>query len=82
MKSLTTPEFWEAYAALPTNTQARARKAYRLWGQNPRHGSLQFEKKGRFWRVRVSPGYRALAYPYRRVFCGFESVRMTPTSGF
>jgi hypothetical protein len=27
----------------------------------PRHGSLQFQKRGRFWRVRIGPGHRALA---------------------
>lgn len=61
MKSLTTPEFWQAYAALPPDVRAAAHKAYKLWRQNPRHGSLQFKKRGRFWCVRLGPGYRALA---------------------
>lgn len=38
-----------------------ARKNYRLWLQNPRHGSLQFQRKGSFWSARVTTGYRALA---------------------
>ena len=61
MKSLTTPELWLAYAALPPAVRAAARKAYRFWKENPSHGSLQFQKRGRFWRVRIGPGYRALA---------------------
>jgi len=61
MKSLTSPEFWQAYAALPPTARIAARKAYRLWRENPRHGSLQFQKRGRFWRVCVGAGYRALA---------------------
>src|ERR1017187_4287391 len=63
MKSLTTPEFWQMYAALPPEVRAAARKVYKLWQQNPRHGSLQFQKRGRFWRVSVGLGYRALALP-------------------
>jgi hypothetical protein len=61
MKSLTTPEFWPAYSALPPEVKATARKRYHLWLENPRHGSLQFQRKGRYWCARVSPGYRALA---------------------
>jgi hypothetical protein len=61
MKSLTSPEFWQAYAALPPNVRAAARQAYQLWKGNPRHGWLQFQKRGRFWCGRITPGYRALA---------------------
>jgi len=61
MNSWTTPEFWEAFAALSPVVQEAARRAFRLWQQNPRHGSLQFQRKGRFWCARVGPGHRALA---------------------
>ena len=61
MKSLTTPEFWRAYAVLRREAQDSARKAYRLWIVNPRHGSLRFQKRGRYWRVCFGSGYRALA---------------------
>ena len=44
MKSLTSPDFWRAYAPLPPEARASARKAYRLWQQNPGHGSLRFQK--------------------------------------
>ncbi|PYI88481.1 MAG: hypothetical protein DME26_03555 [Verrucomicrobia bacterium] len=42
MISATTPRFREAFAALPKEVQVRARKAYHLWRQNPRHPSLHF----------------------------------------
>jgi len=35
MKSFTTPNFWEAYAALSPEMKQQARKAYQLWKENP-----------------------------------------------
>lgn len=61
MKSSTTPSFWKAYAALPSPIKTSADKAYRLWLKDPRHPSLRFERKGEYWAVRVSRGWRALA---------------------
>ncbi len=61
MNSWTTPEFWAAFAALSPAVRATAQRAYRLWLLNPRHGSLRFERKGRFWSARVGSGHRALA---------------------
>jgi len=61
MKSLTSPKFWRTYAALPPAARLAARKAYRLWQQNPQHPSLQFQKRGRFWRACFGSGQRALA---------------------
>lgn len=62
MKSLTTPDFWHSYAALPLKVKGQARKAYRLWVSNPFHPSLHFKKVGNdLWSARVSGGYRALA---------------------
>jgi hypothetical protein len=60
MKSSTTSDFWEAYRGLPLAVRSQARKAYRLWLENPRHPSLRFEKKGHYWSARISPGYRAV----------------------
>lgn len=60
MKSSTTPSFWTAYATLPTGVQRQAGKAWRLWQKNPRHSSLRFERKGEYWSVRISRGWRAL----------------------
>ena len=60
MKSSTTSEFWSGYRRIPAEIRAQARKAYRLWQENPRHPSLRFEKKGDYSSVRVSRGCRAL----------------------
>ena len=49
-----------AFASLPPEIQAQARKAYRLWQQNHRHPSLHFEPKGDYWSVRITRGWRAL----------------------
>ncbi|NEU75297.1 hypothetical protein PI95_022750 [Hassallia byssoidea VB512170] len=62
MKSFTTPEFWDLYAALPPEAREQAKKAYRLGRENQFHPSLHFKKVGdNLWSVRVSRGYRALA---------------------
>jgi hypothetical protein len=60
MKSSTTSDFWAGYRGLPPAVRSQARKAYRLWLENPRHPSLRFEKKGHYWSARISAGYRAL----------------------
>jgi hypothetical protein len=62
MKSLTTPDFWRAYAALPPEMKVQARKAYRLWQENSLHPSLHFKKVGKqLWSVRLSNNFRAVA---------------------
>jgi hypothetical protein len=62
MKSFTTPNFWEAYAALSPEIKEQARKAYQLWKENPLHPSLHFKKVGKnLWSARITEGYRALA---------------------
>lgn len=62
MKSFATPNFWEAYAALSPEIKEQARKAYRLWKENPLHPSLHFKKVGKnLWSARITEGYRALA---------------------
>ena len=63
MKSATLPSFWAAYEHLGEETRRGARKAYRLWAQNPFHPSLHFECINReegVWSVRITRGYRAL----------------------
>ena len=63
IKSQTVSSFWTAYRALPENTRKDARKAYRLWKQNPFHSSLHFKcinYKEHIWSIRISLGYRAL----------------------
>ncbi len=62
MKSLTTADFWKAYAELSPDMKAQARKASKLWQENSLHPSLHFKKVGKnLWFARVSSGYRALA---------------------
>jgi hypothetical protein len=63
MKSQVLPSFWDAYRALDETIRRRARKAYRLWGENPFHPSLHFKcvnaEEGA-WSVRISQNYRAI----------------------
>lgn len=43
MNSHVTAKFRKAFQNLPQNTQKQARRAYRLFMQNPNHPSLQFK---------------------------------------
>jgi len=63
MKSETLPLFWEAYHSLDKSTQRRAKKAFRLWAQNPFHPSLRFKcinAEENIWSARVTLSYRAI----------------------
>ena len=63
MTSLTTPRFWAAYRELPAEVSDAARKAYRLFRENPQHPSLQFKKvhdRESVYSVRVTIAYRAV----------------------
>ena len=63
MISKTLPSFWKAYAPLSGAAKQQARKAYRLWRQNPFHPSLRFKcinHDENIWAVRISRGYRAV----------------------
>jgi hypothetical protein len=62
MKSLTTSDFWNAYALLPQDIKEQAQKSYRLWQENQSHPSLHFKKVGKnLWSARITRDYRALA---------------------
>jgi hypothetical protein len=56
-----TPQFWEAFSALPEQAQRSARKAFALIPRDPHHPSLHMKKTGRFWSVRIDRRHRALA---------------------
>jgi hypothetical protein len=63
MKSETLPSFWEAYRELRQDIRNSARKAYRLWSDNPFHPSLHFkciDREEDIWSVRITRSYRAL----------------------
>jgi len=63
MNSATLPSFWSAYTRLDETIRRSARKAYRLWSENPYHPSLHFEcinREENIWSVRVTRGYRAI----------------------
>jgi len=61
MRHLASPACWKRYYGLPKEVQRQADKAFALLKSNPRHPSLRFERKGKGWSARVSPGYRVLA---------------------
>jgi hypothetical protein len=63
MKSATLPSFWTTYGALHEDIKRQARKAYRLWAENPFHPSLHFKcinREENVWSVRITRGYRAV----------------------
>ena len=63
MKSYVLPSFWNAYNKLGETVQGHARRAYRLWGENPFHPSLHFKcinTAENIWSIRIGQGYRAL----------------------
>ena len=57
----TVPRFWQCFETLPAEVQDFALKNYQLLKGTPNHPSLQFKRVGKYWSVRVSLGYRALA---------------------
>jgi mRNA-degrading endonuclease RelE of RelBE toxin-antitoxin system len=57
----TAPAFWELYDQLPEPIQELADKNYKLLKTNPRHPSLQLNKVGKYWSVRIGLKYRAVA---------------------
>lgn len=63
MRSATLPSFWTEYRKLSPSTRKAARKAYRLWAENPFHPSLHFKcinSDEDIWSVRITRSYRAL----------------------
>jgi hypothetical protein len=63
IESRTTRSFRTAFAALPTEIQSQARRAYRLFQANPAHPSLRFKKidpTEEIYSVRIGLAYRAL----------------------
>lgn len=62
MKSHLHPKFRKHYAKLPKDVKAQARRAYRLFKQDPYHNSLQFKRidpVDPVFSVRIGLDYRA-----------------------
>jgi hypothetical protein len=63
VNSVTLPSFWVEYGPLAEEVKRAARKAYRLWTDNPFHPSLRFKcinPEESLWSVRITRSYRAL----------------------
>jgi hypothetical protein len=68
VRAKATLKFWKLYAALPTEVQQQARKAYLLWSTNPNHPTLSLKRvdeeepiysarvSGRYWVPGVLEG--------------------------
>lgn len=61
MNHFTASGFWRRYDELPPEIRALEDKQYEFLKANPSHPSLQFKRIKRFWSVRVTRDYRALA---------------------
>lgn len=63
MTSQVTRDFLDRFRRLPTEVQELARRAYKLWRDNPRHPSLRFKRihgTEQLYSVRIGLGWRAL----------------------
>ncbi len=56
-----TSRFWKSFESLPEIVKNKAKEQFELLKQNPYHPSLHFKKVGKFWSVRITESYRALA---------------------
>ena len=57
----TVSRFWRCFGALPVEVRETAEKNYELLKENPNHASLHFKRVRKYWSVRVTRDYRALA---------------------
>lgn len=63
MKSRINDDFLKAYRRLPKDIREQARKAYRLFQENPQHPSLNFKSihpSQPYYSARISLGYRTI----------------------
>jgi hypothetical protein len=64
VQSRTTKRFWRSFADLPLDVQRDAKRAYRIFQENPGHPGLQFKKLEGYddvYSARMGLAYRALA---------------------
>jgi len=57
----TTGRFEKCFRRLPEYIQQKYIRAVSILNKNPKHPSLHFKKIGKFWSMRISSFYRALA---------------------
>ena len=67
----TVSRFWRCFDALPVEVRETAEKNYELLKENPNHASLHFKRVGKYWSVRVTRDYRALAIEIENGFLWF-----------
>jgi hypothetical protein len=63
VRSQITDDFLDGFKRLPQTVREQARKAYRLWRDNPSHPSLHFKRIHSIqplYSVRVSLGWRVV----------------------
>jgi len=61
VRSFVTREFRDCFSRLPETAQRQARKAYRLFRDDPHHPSLRFKRLlDEIWSVRISLEYHAV----------------------
>jgi hypothetical protein len=63
VKSRARPSFWRAYDSLDPRVCEAARRAYRVFLNDPGHPALRFKKLGGYehlWSVRINEQYRAV----------------------
>lgn len=64
MHSSATRRFWRLFGQLPQDVQRDAKRAYRLFRENPAHPGLRFKKlegEDALYSARIVLDYRALA---------------------
>jgi len=64
MRCRTTRQFWRLFSNLPPDVQQDAKRAYRLFQNNPAHPGLPFKKlegEDNLYSARIGLDYRALA---------------------
>ncbi|WP_297056879.1 hypothetical protein [Thermosulfurimonas sp.] len=74
MRSLKSSGFQKYFKRLPPEIQEKARKAFKLWLENPFHPSLRFkciDREENVWSIRIDRNYRALAYKEEELFLWF-----------
>ena len=74
MRSRTTGRFRAAFAGLSARVQKQARKAHRLFLEQPHHPSLHFKRvhsEKPIYSVRISIDYRALGVRERNTMIWF-----------